>query len=285
MKRKHRGLALLLIGILMLSPISADSSFPTQAAKKVTSARAEMAKRQKLSTKKLVNARELGGLTTTDGWTVRRGLLLRTAKLSTASKKDLKILKTEYQLGLDIDLRLPDEVADDPEPNLDGVTYLHAPINIRQFYDYDTKTFPKDVNILVLKDDESLKQLGIILKAIVDNQGSRAVLWHCKYGKDRTGLLAILLLALLGVDRQTITDEYMLTKELVPKGANKLDPDRIANTLDYMEDECGSVEAFVCERMGLTEEDILALRLFYCEWEPHLYDVFLSLCRRVGALR
>ncbi len=43
----------------------------------------------------------------------------------------------------------------------------------------------------------------------------RAVVFHCSAGKDRTGLLAALILEILDVDPQTITADYLLTNQAV----------------------------------------------------------------------
>ena len=53
----------------------------------------------------IINARDLGGLTTMDGKTIRKGLLLRTANLSQATEADLSRLRQDYRLSAVIDLR------------------------------------------------------------------------------------------------------------------------------------------------------------------------------------
>ena len=49
------------------------------------------------------NARELGGYKTEDGRTVKRGVLLRTAKLSKATEEDVERLLSVYHLAVDVD--------------------------------------------------------------------------------------------------------------------------------------------------------------------------------------
>ena len=47
----------------------------------------------------IINARDLGGLTTIEGKTIRKGLLLRTANLSQATEADLSKLRQDYRLA------------------------------------------------------------------------------------------------------------------------------------------------------------------------------------------
>ena len=56
------------------------------------------------------NARELGSYTTTDGHAVKRGVLLRTARLSSGSADDFKRLREVYHLAKIIDLRSDEEI-------------------------------------------------------------------------------------------------------------------------------------------------------------------------------
>ncbi|WP_324195366.1 tyrosine-protein phosphatase [Nocardia abscessus] len=48
-----------------------------------------------------------------------------------------------------------------------------------------------------------------VLRDIIGSDG--AVLFHCTAGKDRTGWTAAVLLTLLGVDRATVTEDYLLS--------------------------------------------------------------------------
>ena len=70
----------------------------------------------------IINARDLGGLTTADGKTIRKGLLLRAANLSQATDADLAKLRRDYRLSSIIDLRTaverkekPDRIPEDVE--------------------------------------------------------------------------------------------------------------------------------------------------------------------------
>lgn len=74
----------------------------------------EAANSQSLSLSGVGNARELGGYATEDGRTVKRGVLLRTAKLSNATEEDLQKLTEAYHLSVVIDFRGDMEIESSP---------------------------------------------------------------------------------------------------------------------------------------------------------------------------
>jgi protein-tyrosine phosphatase len=105
------------------------------------------------------------------------------------------------------------------------------------------------------------------------------VLFHCTAGKDRTGIVSALLLALAGVEAALIVEDYALTGELiapmveeiiadaVARGANvetfrpllAADPETMAATIAHLEKSYGSAAAYL-ERIGLAPATIDQLR-------------------------
>lgn len=73
---------------------------------------------QTIGLKGVENARELGGYETMDGKHVKRGKLLRSGKLASASEEDLTRLSEVYELSQIIDFRTSEEVASGPDPAL-----------------------------------------------------------------------------------------------------------------------------------------------------------------------
>jgi protein-tyrosine phosphatase len=74
------------------------------------------------------NAWQLGGYAGVCGRKVRRNLLIRSGKLSDAAPEDLLRLTGEYGLSTVIDLRSPEETADAPDPQMDGVRMIPIPV-------------------------------------------------------------------------------------------------------------------------------------------------------------
>ena len=115
----------------------------------------------------------------------------------------------------------------------------------------------------------------------VANPANHPLVFHCTAGKDRTGVLAALLLAVLGVDEVTILDDYELTDryrtphriaEVGPRlAAAGVDIDKVrplfsaeravlARTLATISDRYGSVPAFLVDEAGMAPATLERLR-------------------------
>ena len=92
-----------------------------------------------------------------------------------------------------------------------------------------------------------------------------AFLWHCKSGKDRTGLSGMMILAALGADEDLIMKDFLLTNavfEAEPDmdGAGSVKEEDLRLAIDYMKENYGSILGYVTEGLGVTEEEIETLR-------------------------
>ncbi len=262
---------------------------------------------QQLTTTSIINARELGGYHTVDGRTIRRGLLLRTAKLSAATEEDLAILKNDYNLGYVIDMRVVEEAGSDKDPVIEGVEQINLPVGITAFITKSYAATDPEERLAILKlayedgemgeyfyanalkQDSVREQYKLFFDVLLKSKGEKAVLWHCSHGKDRTGIGAALLLYVLGVDEETIMKDFLLTNEFYegaedaareqymaafpdePDLANALaalsggvKEQYLRHAIDYMKEESGSVEAFIREKIGVSDEDAEQLRSFFC---------------------
>ena len=121
-----------------------------------------------------------------------------------------------YGVRAIVDLRLPAELADDPnpfaEPGDHGIAYTNVSI-------IDPAAgFPPDTVTLAENYLWSLERFsGLMAQAMeaVARAPEGAVLVHCAAGKDRTGLISALLLGLAGVPAETIAADYAMTAELL----------------------------------------------------------------------
>ncbi len=189
--------------------------------------------RQSIKLKSVRNARELGGYPSSDGRTVKSGVLLRTAKLDEMTSEDIQILKEHYRLGTIIDFRMALEMASE-DPVIGDVYYAHldvidtAAFSSQGTADIDIKKLTvcqmvklaemtgmldEKMYILFLSSDMGKKAYEHFFRILLEASPDRAVLWHCTSGKDRTGIASMLLLSALGVDEKFIMEDYLLTNE------------------------------------------------------------------------
>lgn len=184
---------------------------------------------KRLKCKGLKNTRDLGGYYGAGGRMIRERRLLRGEALAKASPEDIRLLLNDYRLKLVIDLRMDAEITELPDPVLPGVRYLRCNLLDDSFFgiardDYSIETWlslfndpsvlPEaifsDMYFKLVFDERVRPMIKSIFDAILACDG--AVLWHCSAGKDRAGILTMLVLYALGVDRETVIADYVATR-------------------------------------------------------------------------
>jgi protein-tyrosine phosphatase len=161
----------------------------------------------------LLNVRDLGGLPTAGGGETRFGAVVRSDNLAglTASGRDALLA---FGVRTVVDLRLPFELKTEPDPFAAPDGHAIAYRNI-SFID-PASDRPSDR--MTLADDYTgmlrrfRRQVSAVMSTIAKADDG-AVLVHCAAGKDRTGLVCALLLALAGVPAAAIAEDYALTAE------------------------------------------------------------------------
>jgi protein-tyrosine phosphatase len=141
----------------------------------------------------LVNVRDLGGWSTSDGKTVKQGLLYRGSEMDGMVEEEFKLtaagLEQMKALGIKTDLDLRHEGAD----VLDGEHYLYDAIQYEHAFSPAGR--------------EAVRKL---FADLADPANYPAYL-HCTYGADRTGTMCYLLLGLLGVEDEDLKRDYEMT--------------------------------------------------------------------------
>ncbi|MFC4014282.1 tyrosine-protein phosphatase [Nonomuraea purpurea] len=162
----------------------------------------------------LHNFRDLGGYQGADGRTVRWGRLFRSDSLAGLRGEDWERF---LALGIRtvIDLRYPWEIrAKGRVPHHDGLAYVNLSIEHRPYDqaeidpDADPWRFLADRYAEVALD--GVEELRQTLETIAAADGP--LVFHCASGKDRTGLVAALVLALLEVSEDDIVADFALTE-------------------------------------------------------------------------
>ena len=158
----------------------------------------------------LLNARELGGHPTLDGATTRCRSLLRADDLVQLTPEGVQAL-ADYGVRTVVDLRWPAEVAARPHPPALGEHEVRCHrVSLLASDDMEwgslsgacTKEMWKCAVL-----EYTRPQLREVLEIIAD-AAAEPLLFHCVAGKDRTGLIAALLLALADVEPAAIAADY-----------------------------------------------------------------------------
>jgi protein-tyrosine phosphatase len=163
----------------------------------------------------LHNFRDFGGYDAADGRQVRRGLLYRSDSLGKLSGRDAERFAA---LGMRtvIDLRYPWEIdLGGRAPASDGLAYYNFSIEHRSYDQSQIDSAVDPVRFLADRYAEvaadGVAEIGAALQ-IIATAGSAPLVIHCASGKDRTGLLAAVILGLLGVAADDIAADYALTE-------------------------------------------------------------------------
>lgn len=161
----------------------------------------------------LVNARDLGGLPLTGGGTTPRGVLFRSENVDTVAPRGWDQL---HELGVRtvVDLRQDGERERDRTRRPDWVVTAHVDLdgleNAVFWRDYADNGLWGTAVYFLPHLHAMPERAGAALAAVAD-AGEGGVLFHCMSGRDRTGLLAMLLLSLVGADPDAIVTDYLET--------------------------------------------------------------------------
>ncbi|MFI5779625.1 tyrosine-protein phosphatase [Nocardia sp. NPDC051570] len=212
----------------------------------------------------VLNARDLGGYRTTDGRLVRSGLVFRSGDLSKATDADLATLTGHRVRSVD-DLRmgiertfLPDRVPAGAQENWDDIIGQASPQVMGSAF-----AAGPDLYRAFITAPGANQGFANVLHDIAAS-GDDAVLYHCTAGKDRTGWMSAVLLSILGVDRSTVTYDYLLSnfyRNAAPNdGLNGVVPAALDAAFAQADQTYGSFDNYVHEGLKLTDADIAALR-------------------------
>lgn len=147
------------------------------------------------------NMRDLGGLTTTDGKTIKYGIIYRSAHFDAITEKGKEQIK---RLGVktDIDLRGESSTVSPLGDNVQRLNY-NAPY-------YVDETDGSGIQSGLNGAESYVKEFVKEFKACAD-PNNYPIGFHCSLGRDRTGTLAAMLYAVSGVSRYDIVKEYELS--------------------------------------------------------------------------
>lgn len=238
------------------------------------------------------NIRDLGG--NYHGIKIKRNMLIRGRTFLDLTEAQMKILLEKYHLRTIIDLRSIPEAMEKPEKVIPGTLYVHLPVfeeskagitreeavKAQNALDLYRKLPPMEALYFDMLHGDSLNNLSKIVKYIIlKDVSEHSIYFHCSEGKDRTGLVAAILMLILGVDKKSIIDDYMYTNKVARAKAFKYymtikylkfdykfaikvgrlllaKKEYIEILFDVIKTEYGSEEAFFKNGLKLTDEEI-----------------------------
>ncbi len=238
------------------------------------------------------NYRDVGGLKNKEGKFVKTGILYRSDKLTDLSNNDLVKLET---LGVNkiLDLRSIHEINLKADRMPRGACLYHRqigeeavdPVSFTRkllsghWTGKEFQQFMQDGNRKMVVEGKSV--FPIIIRDIINNNEG-ATVFHCAGGKDRTGLVAALILSILDVSRDLIFQDYLYTniqrkEEFIEKftklkkatnntihddllEALKANRSYLQSAFDTIDNEYGGVEKYVISYLGITKEEIQLLK-------------------------
>lgn len=171
----------------------------------------------------LDNVRDLGGIPAENGFMVKPHLIYRGDRVDNATEAGRNQLR---KLGIKnvYDLRDPVQAGKYPDPPIEGINMHLTPAEIYTEYE---NSMPLEG--LPLQSEEDMKKRielhekhyttitrnPTAIKTIMHSMlsGGAPVYFHCTAGKDRTGVTAAIILLALGVSREDIISDYMLSLE------------------------------------------------------------------------
>lgn len=233
------------------------------------------------------NFADLGGIVTTDGRSVKWGMLYRSGELSELTDADLTYIEN-LNLKTLVDFRFQAEKDEAPDRIPAGVDTIPIPVVDGS---YDVKTITE---WLIGGNSEAFDTMLIHVNRVLateeqDNfkeffnhvEKGETLLFHCTKGKDRAGFAAAMFLSALGVDREVVIDNYLksndylseITEQTIQYVSSKgldgellrpileVKAEYLQTAFDIIDNEYGGIDNYVVNNLGIDVDKLKALYL------------------------
>jgi protein-tyrosine phosphatase len=255
-----------------------------------------------LPLKSVSNIRDLGGLVGESQRPIRSCLLIRSAALSALSDEDAAHLTDRYGVSHIIDLRTDEERRLGPDRVPVGVSHHAIPLLpehrlgiAHEAAHLDPLTLARELPDVEhvyrqLVSPEASPRWRAVFDVLL-SADTGAVLWHCAGGKDRCGMVAVMVESALGVSSQAVMDDYLASNRAKEARAVEERARIFARTgdaglaeqvfglwiarssylhaaLEMVEETYGGIEGFLDQVCGLDEESRALLRARYLSAVP-----------------
>jgi protein-tyrosine phosphatase len=222
------------------------------------------------------NLRDLGGYTGVRGRKTRWGAFFRSGDMSTMSKEDQeKLMSMDVNSVVDLRMAKEIEVAPNVFSGSEQVFFVNHDFWGTRFDDYRSirKTARPEEKLADLY-CSGLEVSGFIMAAVIKTFAHQegGFIFHCKSGKDRTGLVAAILLTIAEIPAELVCADFALTSKYLgdpqlseedkkkPGAYQKgSDPKTMGLTLEFLDIKYGGVEAYL-KKHGVTDDEINSIR-------------------------
>ncbi len=238
------------------------------------------------------NFRDYGGYRTDDGRQVKWGALYRSGQLAALTQDDVQRLAT-LDIRLVFDFRRREEQSRDPSrfPEAVAPTVIGLPIDPGSTLNFlDAQADARDFTEFMCRinrefvESHSMHYRRMFEYLLDHDRGASLI--HCSAGKDRTGFAAAMILSALGVPRDVVLQDYMLTAHFfdIDREIDRLrrkyqwqgEPEAIRPVLDVREqylntafdaiaERFSDLNEYLREELGVDEAARAVLRRRYLE--------------------
>ena len=240
---------------------------------------------RRLELEGITNFRDLGGYKTSSGQRVKWRTIFRSDTLSSLSDQDMKTVR-DLGVKATFDLRYGEERTLEPSRFLG-----HAQVEVLEV-GLDERPDARALDSFEASTDKAATARAWMTdgyrnypflyadayRTMVERliAGEKIVV-HCTAGKDRAGTAAAMMLTILGVPRETVFEDYMLTNQYWDRAGRvrpEMDAQTIANVFSAHEEYLSAAFAAIEQQCGTVEDylkDVVKL-------DDKTLDAFHSAC-------
>ena len=217
-----------------------------------------------LNFKYISNLRDIGGYVTKDNRVTKFNRIMRSSLIKNLEPEEFEYLKRN-NLCLNIDIRNKNDLNVRVNYLQDKVKFINIPFND------EIPALEKDIPLgyMALVEDRNIK---LIFDAIRENKG--LIIINCSMGKDRTGVIMMLIELLCGVTNKDIISDYMLSYNYVKDDVNLFHLNHpeypawvgaskswyMEETIKMFFDKYHDVNNYFIDYLGLKEEELNEIR-------------------------
>ena len=217
-----------------------------------------------LNLKYISNLRDIGGYVTKDNRVTKFNRIMRSSLIKNLEPEEFEYLKRN-NLCLNIDIRNKNDLNVRVNYLQDKVKFINIPFND------EIPALEKDIPLgyMALVENRNIK---LIFDAIRENKG--LIIINCSMGKDRTGVIMMLIELLCGVTNKDIISDYMLSYNYVKDDVNLFHLNHpeypawvgaskswyMEETIKMFFDKYHDVNNYFIDYLGLKEEELNEIR-------------------------